>query len=110
VDEWDLAIIGGGTAGIVAAKTAGRFGARVLLVESARTGGDCLWTGCVPSKSLIAAAHAAHAVRTAARFGVHTGPPQVDDAAVLAYVRTAIARIEPVDSPAAISADGSGGR
>ncbi|ROO51984.1 pyruvate/2-oxoglutarate dehydrogenase complex dihydrolipoamide dehydrogenase (E3) component [Micromonospora sp. Llam0] len=107
MDEWDLAIIGGGTAGIVAAKTAGRFGARVLLVESARTGGDCLWTGCVPSKSLIAAAHAAHTVRTAARFGVHAGPPKVDDAAVLAYVRAAIARIEPVDSPAAISADGA---
>ncbi|MER7461126.1 FAD-dependent oxidoreductase [Micromonospora sp. NPDC126480] len=105
--EWDLAVIGGGTAGIVAAKTAGRFGARVGLVESDRTGGDCLWTGCVPSKSLIAAAHAAHTVRTAARFGVHTGPPRVDDAAVLAYVKAAIARIEPVDSPAAIAADGA---
>ncbi|MDM4722293.1 FAD-dependent oxidoreductase [Micromonospora sp. WMMA1363] len=107
MDGWDLAIIGGGTAGIVAAKTAGRFGARVLLVESARTGGDCLWTGCVPSKSLIAAAHAAHAVRTAGRFGVHTERAQVDDAAVLAYVRAAIARIEPVDSPTAISAEGA---
>ncbi|MDG4828248.1 FAD-dependent oxidoreductase [Solwaraspora sp. WMMD1047] len=107
MDECDLAIIGGGTAGIVAAKTAGRFGARVLLVESERTGGDCLWTGCVPSKSLIAAAHTAHTVRTAARHGVHTGAPRVDDAAVLAYVRAAIARIEPVDSPAAIAADGA---
>ncbi|MFV2104478.1 dihydrolipoyl dehydrogenase family protein [Micromonospora sp. LOL_024] len=107
MDEWDLAIIGGGTAGIVAAKTAGRFGARVLLVESARTGGDCLWTGCVPSKSLIAAAHTAHTVRTAARHGVHTSAPQVDDAAVLAYIQEAIARIEPVDSPAAIGANGA---
>lgn len=107
VDEWDLAVIGGGTAGIVAAKTAGRFGARVLLVESARTGGDCLWTGCVPSKSLIAAAHAAHSVRVAARYGVHAGPPQVDDAAVLAYVKAAIARIEPVDSPAVIRTEGA---
>lgn len=107
VDEWDLVVIGGGTAGIVAAKTAGRFGARVLLVESARTGGDCLWTGCVPSKSLIAAAHTAHTVRTAARYGVHTSAPQVDGAAVLAYLKGAIARIEPVDSPAAIVADGA---
>lgn len=107
MEEWDLAVLGGGTAGLVAAKTAGRFGARVLLVESARTGGDCLWTGCVPSKSLIAAAHAAHAVRTADRYGVQAGPPKVDDAAVLAHVRSSIARIEPVDSPAAISATGA---
>lgn len=107
MEEWDLAVLGGGTAGIVAAKTAGRFGARVLLVESARTGGDCLWTGCVPSKSLIAAAHAAHSVRSAARYGVHAGPPKVDDAAVLSYVRSAINRIEPVDSPAAIGAEGA---
>lgn len=107
MEEWDLAVLGGGTAGIVAAKTAGRFGARVLLVESARTGGDCLWTGCVPSKSLIAAAHAAQSVRTADQYGVHTGPTTIDDAAVLAYVRSSITRIEPVDSPAAISAAGA---
>lgn len=107
MEEWDLVVLGGGTAGLVAAKTAGRFGARVLLVESARTGGDCLWTGCVPSKSLIAAGHAAHAVRTADRYGVRTGPPKIDDAAVLAHVRSAITRIEPVDSPAAISATGA---
>ena len=60
---WDLLVVGGGTAGIVAARTAAGFGASVLLVERARTGGDCLWTGCVPSKSLIAAAAAAHAAR-----------------------------------------------
>lgn len=107
MEEWDLVVLGGGTAGLVAAKTAGRFGARVLLVESARTGGDCLWTGCVPSKSLIAAGHAAHAVRTADRYGVQTGPPTIDDTAVLAHVRSAISRIEPVDSPAAISATGA---
>lgn len=54
-EPWELVVIGGGTAGIVAAKTAAGFGARVLLVEADRTGGDCLWTGCVPSKALIAA-------------------------------------------------------
>jgi glycine/D-amino acid oxidase-like deaminating enzyme len=57
--DWDLLVVGGGTAGIVGAKTAASFGARVLLVERERTGGDCLWTGCVPSKSLLAAAAAA---------------------------------------------------
>ncbi|MDQ3359141.1 MAG: FAD-dependent oxidoreductase, partial [Actinomycetota bacterium] len=55
-EPWDLLVVGGGTAGIVGAKTAARLGARVLLVERERTGGDCLWTGCVPSKALLAAA------------------------------------------------------
>lgn len=49
--DYDLVVIGGGTAGIVGAKTAASFGARVVLVERGRTGGDCLWTGCVPSKA-----------------------------------------------------------
>jgi len=63
---WDLLVIGGGTAGI-GAKTAAGLGARMLLVERARTGGDCLWTGCVPNKALLAAAHAAADTRGAAR-------------------------------------------
>lgn len=53
---WDLLVIGGGTAGIVAARNAAAFDASVLLVERAQTGGDCLWTGCVPSKALLACA------------------------------------------------------
>ena len=105
--RYDLAIVGGGTAGIIAAKTAGSLGARVVLVERDRTGGDCLWTGCVPSKSLIAAAHAAHAMRGAGRFGITPVEPQVDFAAVMAYVRRAIERIEPVDSPEALSEAGA---
>jgi pyruvate/2-oxoglutarate dehydrogenase complex dihydrolipoamide dehydrogenase (E3) component len=104
---YDLAIVGGGTAGIIAAKTAGSLGARVVLVERDRTGGDCLWTGCVPSKSLIAAAHAAQNMRTAGRFGITPVEPQVDFAAVMAYVRRAIERIEPVDSPTALSEAGA---
>ena len=59
--------------GLVAAHTAAGFGASVLLVERDRTGGDCLWTGCVPSKSLLAAAHAAADARSAAALGVHIG-------------------------------------
>jgi pyruvate/2-oxoglutarate dehydrogenase complex dihydrolipoamide dehydrogenase (E3) component len=106
-DLADLAIVGGGTAGIIAAKTAGSLGARVVLVERDRTGGDCLWTGCVPSKALIAAAHTAQNMRIAGRFGITPVEPQVDFAAVMAHVRRAIARIEPVDSPAALSEAGA---
>ncbi|MEO6882212.1 MAG: FAD-dependent oxidoreductase [Mycobacteriaceae bacterium] len=103
---FDLAVIGGGTAGIVAARTAARFGASVLLVERNRTGGDCLWTGCVPSKALLAAAHAAAAARSAARLGVHTGRVRVDFSEVMAHVHAAVAAVEPDDSPATLEAAG----
>lgn len=104
---WDLLIIGGGTAGIVAAKTAAGFGASVLLVERDRTGGDCLWTGCVPSKALLAAAHAAADARAAARLGVHVDGVRVDFAEVMAHVQLAITTIEPEDSPAALREAGA---
>ncbi len=103
---WDLVVVGGGTAGIVGAKTAARFGARVALVERARTGGDCLWTGCVPSKSLLAAASAAAHARRAHRLGVEVTGVTVDFAAVMRHVQRAVAAVEPVDSPAALRAAG----
>ena len=104
--RWDLLVVGGGTAGIVAAKTAARFGARVVLVERDRTGGDCLWTGCVPSKALLAAADVAARARSGAALGVNTGPVRVDFPAVMRHVRASIAHIEPVDSVAALEAAG----
>ena len=105
--RYDLVVVGGGTAGIIAARTAGRLGARVVLVERDRTGGDCLWTGCVPSKSLIAAARTAHRVRTGGRFGITPAEPRVDFAAVRAHIRRAIARIAPADSPEALERAGA---
>ncbi len=62
----------GGSAGLTAARTAGRFGARTLLVERDRLGGDCLWTGCVPSKALLHVAAEVHA----ARGSTATGSPR----------------------------------
>lgn len=105
-EPWDLLVLGGGTAGLVGAKTAARLGARVLLVERARTGGDCLWTGCVPSKSLLAAASAAAGARTAGRLGVDVDGVTVDFERVMAHVRGAIDTIAPTDSPAALEAAG----
>ena len=104
---WDLLIVGGGTAGLVAAHTAAGFGATTLLVERERTGGDCLWTGCVPSTALLAAAHAAGDARAAASLGVHVDSVSVDFEAVMEHVRASITTIEPVDSPAAIRAAGA---
>ena len=105
-EAWDLLVVGGGTAGLVGARTAASFGARVLLVERDRTGGDCLWTGCVPSKSLLAAAAAAAGARTATRFGIHVSDVRVDFNEVMGHVRAAIESIAPTDSAAALEAAG----
>nr|WP_240901969.1 NAD(P)/FAD-dependent oxidoreductase [Arthrobacter silviterrae] len=95
----DLLVVGGGTAGIVGAKTAAGLGARTLLVEQARTGGDCLWTGCVPSKTLLSAAEHATPVRAL------TGQPP-EFATVRERIFAAINTIAPVDSVAALEASG----
>ncbi len=103
---YDLVAIGGGTASLVATVIAAGLGARVAMVEAERPGGDCLWTGCVPSKTLIAAAAAAHQMRTADRHGLAPVEPTVDLAHVMDRVRAAIAEIEPHDSPETLEAEG----
>ena len=101
--SYDLLVIGGGSAGLTAAKFAKTFGKTVAIVEKAKLGGDCTWTGCVPSKTLIAAANAAHAARTADKYGVLTGEVRVDYAKVMARVRATIEKIySEDDSPEAL--------
>jgi pyruvate/2-oxoglutarate dehydrogenase complex dihydrolipoamide dehydrogenase (E3) component len=94
----DICVIGAGSAGLSVAAGAAQLGARTVLIEAQKMGGDCLNTGCVPSKSLLAAAKAAKAVFRARRFGVLTGEPKVDFEAVNAYVRGVIDAIAPHDS------------
>lgn len=106
VSRYDLVVIGGGTAGMTAAAGAAGLGARVLLAEADRTGGECLWTGCVPSKSLIAAARRAHEMRTADRVGLAPVEPAIDLARVMDRVRDVIATIEPHDAPERLRRDG----
>ncbi len=96
---YDLAVIGGGTAGLVASAGAAGIGARVALVERHRLGGECLWTGCVPSKALIAAARAAADVRHARKLGVASDGLAIDFPRVMHRVREVQRRIEPHDSP-----------
>ena len=102
----DLVIVGGGTGGLVSALIAAPLGARVALVERGRTGGDCLWTGCVPSKTLLASAHAAHTMRTADALGLTPVQPTIDFEAVMGRIRDVIAIIEPADSPERLRAAG----
>jgi len=94
----DLCVIGAGSAGLTVAAGASQMGARTVLIERALMGGDCLNSGCVPSKSLLAAAKAADTVRGARRFGVTAGDPEIDFAAVNDHVRGVIASIAPNDS------------
>lgn len=94
----DLCVIGAGSGGLSVAAGAAQMGAEVVLLERAKMGGDCLNYGCVPSKSLLAAAHAAHVVRNAGRFGVGTADPSIDHAAVRDHVHGVIAAIAPHDS------------
>lgn len=94
----NLVVIGAGAGGLVTSYIAATVRAKVTLVEAHRMGGDCLNTGCVPSKALIRSARAAHDVRRAAEFGVSAGEPTVDFAAVMRRIREVITTIEPADS------------
>lgn len=103
---YDLAILGAGSAGLIAADFAGKLGARVVLLERDRIGGDCTWSGCVPSKSLIRVAKAAHEMRTASRFGVQSQAPVVDMVQVREYLRSTIAQIYKGTTPEALQEKG----
>lgn len=104
--DFDLAIIGAGSGGLTAAAFAAKIGARVALIEQGRIGGDCTWTGCVPSKALLKAARVAHAVRTSSRFGIIADPPVVNMTRVRAYVRQAIQRVYRFESPEELARQG----
>jgi pyruvate/2-oxoglutarate dehydrogenase complex dihydrolipoamide dehydrogenase (E3) component len=97
---YDLAVIGAGAAGLVTAGGAAQLGLKVVLFEPGEMGGECLNTGCVPSKALLAAAHAAHAGPAAATLGVRYAAPQIDWVAVNSHVRGVIEAIAPHDSQA----------
>ena len=94
----DICVIGAGSAGLSIAAGASQMGARTVLVERGRMGGDCLNYGCVPSKALLAAAKAANAHRLARRMGVGGAAPEIDFQAVHDHVRGVIESIAPQDS------------
>ncbi|WP_428493378.1 dihydrolipoyl dehydrogenase family protein [Rhodopila sp.] len=105
--DFDLAVIGAGAAGLSVAAGAAQLGAAVVLIERGRMGGDCLNTGCVPSKALLAASRAVRGVSDAARFGVIADPPVIDWDRLRAHLGGVIASLAPIDSEARFRALGA---
>ena len=103
---YDFVVIGGGSAGLTAARFAARLGRRVAIVEANRLGGDCTWTGCVPSKTLIRSANLAHEVRFARRYGIDSRQPGVDWPAIRARMKSVIQEIYSSESEEQLREEG----
>lgn len=105
--RYDLTIVGMGSAGMVAAELAAQLPIKVAAVERDRVGGDCLWTGCVPSKALLASAKAAHTMRHADHYGLDPVEPRIDGERVLARVRAIQQQLaDTTDSPSVFTGEG----
>jgi len=94
----NLIVIGAGSAGLVSALIAAAVNAKVTLIEKHKMGGDCLNTGCVPSKALIKSAKVASLIKRSNEFGINVPESNVDFAAVMERVQSVISKIEPHDS------------
>lgn len=104
-DRYDLIVIGGGSAGLTAAGFAAQIGAKVLIAAE-QLGGDCTWTGCIPSKTLVRIARLAHDQLHAANTGIGTGEVRVDFPRVMAEVRAVIARVYSNETPEVLARRG----
>ena len=104
--DYDLVIVGAGSGGLTAAGFAARLGAKVALAEKHRIGGDCTWTGCVPSKALLKAAKVAHEVRTASHYGIRANQPAADMEKVREYVQSAIQQVYQFERPEELERQG----
>ncbi|UCF18327.1 MAG: mercuric reductase [Gemmatimonadota bacterium] len=99
---YDVVVIGAGAAGLVTASGAAMLGARTALIEKHRFGGECLWTGCVPSKALIRTAQTLYDAHNANHLGLQATAIDFDFAQVMRSMREVIARIQPHDDPETI--------
>lgn len=84
--EYDAIVIGGGAAGLTASGIAANFGAKTMMIEKDKLGGDCTWTGCVPSKALLKAGKVAQNIRNAGKYGLIDGEPEIDFKKVVQHV------------------------
>ncbi|MEA2827253.1 MAG: hypothetical protein QOG43_1692 [Actinomycetota bacterium] len=105
--RYDLVVVGMGSGGMIGAEFATTIGLRVAVVERGRVGGDCLWTGCVPSKALLASAKAAHTMRVADTYGLPSLAPDIDTSLVWKRIRAIQQEIGSTDdNPERFEADG----
>lgn len=98
-DIYDLIVIGGGTAGLVSASGGASLGAKVALIEYDRLGGDCLYHGCVPTKTLVKSASVAKTIATSEDFGVKSSAPEIDFPKVMSRMRSVIEKAGEADDP-----------
>jgi pyruvate/2-oxoglutarate dehydrogenase complex dihydrolipoamide dehydrogenase (E3) component len=98
-ENFDVVVIGGGTAGLVTASGCARLGRKVALIEREALGGDCLWTGCVPTKALVASAKLAHQMRHAGAFGLEPVTPRITPKSVMDSMREQRRDISRHDDP-----------
>ena len=98
--DFDMVVIGAGAAGLTATGMSAMLGAKTALIEAKKLGGDCTWTGCVPSKTLLKAAKVAHSMRTAERYGMRAIQPKFNFAKIMEHVHTTQSHIyEEADAP-----------
>jgi pyruvate/2-oxoglutarate dehydrogenase complex dihydrolipoamide dehydrogenase (E3) component len=98
-ESYDVVVIGGGTAGLVTASGCARLGRRTALIEREALGGDCLWTGCVPTKALVATAKLLHQMRNAEEYGLPRVDVKVSPRDVMQSMRAQRLRVAPHDDP-----------
>ncbi len=106
IEKFDIVVIGAGSAGLSAAEVSNRLGLKTALIEKERVGGDCTWTGCVPSKALIKAAKVAHNVRNAGFYGTQVSGYKVDMAAIKKYVYSVVSDVYSHETPEVLTARG----
>ncbi len=105
-ERYDVVVVGGGTGGLVTASGCARLGRSVALVEKARLGGDCLWTGCVPTKALVATAKLIEQAAHADRYGLEPHRFDVSPRRIMESMRAARATVQKNDDPARFRALG----
>jgi pyruvate/2-oxoglutarate dehydrogenase complex dihydrolipoamide dehydrogenase (E3) component len=105
-EVYDLIIIGGGSAGLSAASFAVQLGIKVALIERKLIGGDCLWTGCIPTKTLIRTARALYDMKTADRFGLKPVMPDIDIGNIMSHINRVIWDIYGTETPEELSSSG----